>query len=68
MIIYVPRGSRFGIRLVHKKSVRAILAARPAFRGLRIARLVGRANNAEASRRICVIQNRRPTFARRPWI
>lgn len=41
--------------MVHKKSVRAILAARPAFRGLRIARLVGRANSAEASRKYVLI-------------
>lgn len=36
--------SLVGIRLVYKKSVRAVLVARPAFRGLRIARLVGRTN------------------------
>lgn len=50
--------SLVGIRLVYKKSVRAVLVARPAFRGLRIARLVGRTNNAEASRRLLYMLNR----------
>lgn len=46
--------SLVGIRLVYKKSVRAVLVAHPAFRGLRIARLVGRTNLQKPHADFCI--------------